>query len=449
MCIESGVIMDKVDKFLIEEIKLESADVIVVGCSGGPDSMALMFILLQLSRKIGFKIVCAHVNHNLRKESKKECIFLNEWCDANKIAFETMTIDNYGDDNFHNEARNIRYHYFDSIISKYNGNYLMTAHHGDDLIETIMMRIVRGSTLGGYAGFSQVLDMGDYKIVRPLIYLTKEKINKFNKIHKIPFVTDKSNFKDKYTRNRYRKYVLPFLKKEDINVHEKFLKFSKTLENYSKYIDSVVNKTCSKIYSNNSIDLNAFLVEEKIIQEKIVYKVLENYYEDDLILINNRHVELIFDLINSSKKNAYIYLPNNIKVIKSYDKLNFTLESDDVNDYEIELINFVSLPNKRNLEIVEFCETNGNEICRLDSDEICFPLRVRTRRHGDKMSLKGTMGHKKVKDIFIDKKIDMKDRDLWPIVVDSKDNIIWIPGLKKSKFCKQKSERCDIIIKYY
>ncbi|MDD3241248.1 MAG: tRNA lysidine(34) synthetase TilS [Bacilli bacterium] len=441
--------MDKVNRFLIEELKLNKDDVIVVGCSGGPDSMLLMFTLIQLRKEIGFKIVCAHVNHNLRKESKKECIFLNNWCNLNNVTFETMTIENYGDDNFHNEARNIRYHYFESIIEKYNGNYLMTAHHGDDLIETIMMRIVRGSTLGGYAGFSQVLNMGDYSIVRPLIYLTKDQISKYNKINKIPFVIDKSNFKDKYTRNRYRKYILPFLKKEDVNVHEKFLRFSKTLESYSKYIDKVVEELCFEIYNNNSLDLNLLLNEEYIIQEKIIYKILENYYEDDLILINNRHVELIFDLIKSNKKNTYIYLPNNIKVNKNYDRLSFTFESDDVNDYEIELINFVSLPNKKNLEIVESWDTNGNEICRINTNEVCFPLRVRTRRHGDKMSLKGTNGHKKVKDIFIDKKIDIKERDMWPIVVDSKDNIVWIPGLKKSKFCKQKTEKCDIIIRYY
>lgn len=115
----------------------------------------------------------------------------------------------------------------------------------------------------------------------------------------------------------------------------------------------------------------------------------------------------------------------------------------------MELIDYAILPNGKHLEVVDSCNTNGNDICRLSSLDVSLPLYVRTRKHGDKMSLKGTNGHKKVKDILIDSKIPMKDRELWPIVVDSKDTIVWIPGLKKSKFNKQKSDKCDIIIKYY
>ena len=117
--------------------------------------------------------------------------------------------------------------------------------------------------------------------------------------------------------------------------------------------------------------------------------------------------------------------------------------------YNIEVTSYVELPNGKHLEMLDSCCTNGNDICRLDSNDVVLPLHVRTRKHGDKMSLKGTVGHKKIKDILIDKKIPMKDRELWPVVVDSCDTIVWLPGLKKSKFNKTKQEKCDIIIKYY
>jgi tRNA(Ile)-lysidine synthase len=135
--------------------------------------------------------------------------------------------------------------------------------------------------------------------------------------------------------------------------------------------------------------------------------------------------------------------------VKSYDTLEFVQEDISLDNYNLELIDYAILPNGKHLEVVESCDTNGNDICRLSSLDISMPLYVRTRKHGDKIALKGTNGHKKVKDILIDSKIPMKDRELWPIVVDSKDNIVWIPGLKKSKFNKQKNEKCDIIVKYY
>ena len=208
---------------------LKKDDSVVVGVSTGPDSMALLYLLMEVRKKININIVCAHVNHNVRAESKDEAIFLEDYCMKNNIVFEAMKIEKYGDDNFHNEARTIRYEFFEGLVKKYSAIYLMTAHHGDDLMETILMRLVRGSTLRGYGGFDTCIDKGSYKIVRPLIYATKDEIEEFDKEKDIPYFVDSSNKKDKYTRNRFRHVVLPFLKEEDKNVHEKFIKFSKTL----------------------------------------------------------------------------------------------------------------------------------------------------------------------------------------------------------------------------
>ena len=168
--------MDKLLIFLKEKLCLNDNNTVVIGVSGGPDSMFLLYTLVKLKKDIPFKIVCSLVNHNVRRESVKERKFLEEWCLKNDVLFESMKIEKYSDDNFHNEARTIRYQYFENIVKKYNADYLMTAHHGDDLMETILMRIVRGSTLKGYSGFEQIVDMGRYKIVRPLIHMTKEEI---------------------------------------------------------------------------------------------------------------------------------------------------------------------------------------------------------------------------------------------------------------------------------
>lgn len=440
--------MDKVIDFLINEVKLKDGDTIVLGNSGGPDSMCLLTILLRLREKYHLNIVSAHVNHNVRSESAAEKEFLMNYCKDNNVGFEAMTIERYGDDNFHNQARKIRYNFFNDIVKKYDANYLMTAHHGDDLVETILMRMVRGSTLKGYSGFEKMLDNGTFKIVRPLVFITKDEALKFDEDNNIPFVIDKSNFKGKYTRNRYRMNILPFLKEEDVKVHEKFLKFSEVLNEYDNFINNEIKRIIGRVYKNNRIDVCKYKELDLLIQKKIIYVILEDIYKEDLMVINDRHVRLIMDLLNSKRANSKICLPHNVQVIKSYDEVLFTKEVKETISYEVELIKYALLPNGHKIEVVFDEESNNNDVCRIDSGEVSFPLYVRTRKFGDKMFLKKIDGYKKVKDIFIDCKIPIKDRDKWPIVVDSKDKIIWIPGVKKSKFTKLKNEKYDIILKY-
>ena len=170
-----------------DTFKFVTGDKIVVGCSTGPDSMALVDMLLKVREKYDLTIIIAHVNHNVRKESYEEADFIKQYCIDNKLFFESMIIEEYGDDNFHNEARNIRYNFFENVVHKYEANYLMTAHHGDDLIETVLMRLVRGSNLYGYSGFKSYIDMGTYILARPLISYTKKQLEEYDIENNVKF----------------------------------------------------------------------------------------------------------------------------------------------------------------------------------------------------------------------------------------------------------------------
>ena len=128
--------------------------------------------------------------------------------------------------------------------------------------------------------------------------------------------------------------------------------------------------------------------------------------------------------------------------------LELKRDVDAITSYEIEFDGFVTLPNNHTIERVLEIDGNSNNICRLDSRELILPLIVRTRKIGDKMPVKGLDGTKKVKDIFIDSKVKISERDSWPIVVDSSGKIVWIPGIKKSKFDRKISDSYDIILKY-
>jgi len=441
--------MEEVYNFIRKEIGLSVGDTIVVGVSGGPDSMALLYILNEFKNKMDLNIICAHVNHNKRKESEQEKIDLENYCKKNNITFEYIKVTNWGDDNFHNEARSVRYNFFEELVYNYGAKYLMTAHQGDDLIETILMRIVRGSTLKGYSGFSRIVDKGDYKIIRPLITVTKDEILKFDEKNGIQYAIDESNNEDHYTRNRYRHTVLPFLKQEEPNIHKKFLKFSETLLKNSNYIDSVASKEFNKVFQNGNLDIDKFKSLDPVIQTKIIYNILEKIYGDDLLIVGNAHVDLIFGLISSNKSNSVVHLPNNVIVVKSYNELTFSY-NDDVNDqYEIQIDEIVNLPNGKIIEKVDETNDTSNYTIKLNSKEVTLPLYVRNRRDGDKIKLKGLNAYKKVSEIFINEKIKTSDRNSWPVVLDSKEEIVWLPGLKKSNLDKKNTEEYDIILRYY
>ncbi len=437
--------MDSVLAFLNQ--LLVKDDVIVVGVSTGPDSMALLHLFEVIRKKKNIKIIVAHVNHHLRKQSDEEYIFIEDYCQKHDLTFEGMVIDKYGDDNFHNEARNIRYKFYESLINKYQAKYLMTGHHGDDLIETILMRIVRGSTLQGYSGFKQVVDRKNYKIIRPLLFVTKDDLLKYDEENKVPYYIDQSNFKDVYTRNRYRKNVLPFLKEEDKLVHLKFLKYSKTLQEYDGFINKILNSVIDEVYQDGIIKINEFLKQDLFMQKRIIDYLLEKIYHDDLFEIDDRHVDIILKTINSHKASLSCNLPNDYLIVKDYDKAYFKKVIDSITSYDIELNDEVLLPNGMKIEKINESNTDGNDILRLNSKDILLPLRVRNRHNGDKMTIKNMNGLKKVSDIFVNSKISKNKRDSWPIVVDSNDKIVWIPKVKKSKYNRRKEEVCDIIYK--
>lgn len=425
---------------------LNEDDAVVVAISGGPDSMALLHLLIEFRKTKNIEIICAHVNHKVRKESDSEEIFVQEYCRKNHVIFERMCIEHYNHDNFHNDARKKRYDFFEKIIVEYQAKYLFTAHHGDDLIESILMRIVRGSSLKGYSGISKVQDRGFYSILRPLLNETKESLMLYNLENQIEYVTDNSNFKDIYTRNRYRKNILPYLKEENKNVHKKFLKFSNNILEAEEYIEEKVNKSFNKMFENNILDLELYLEEDKYIRKRIIMRILENLYQENLYTINDSHITNINKLILGSNGKK-INLPLN-KIFSKNDNKIYIYEKSNNKPYKLKLEQITTLPNGKIIEQIDSIDLNNNYICRLSSTDIEFPLFIRTRKEGDKMYVKNMNGRKKINDIFTDLKIPLEERDKWPILVDKNDEILWLPGLKKSKYDIEKSINCDIILKY-
>lgn len=440
------VILEQVVEFLRKILKKN--DVIIVGVSGGSDSMCLLQLLINLKEELNLKIVCAHVNHGVRPESEEEKEFVLDFCLENKCVFEYKVLSFKDKKNFEMQAREKRYEFYEELVKKYKANYLMTAHHGDDLVETVLMRLARGASFLGYAGFGKITDKSTYKLVRPLVYVTKEEIEQYNKKNKIKYYVDKSNELDKYTRNRFRKYMLPFLKEENGLVHKKFLKFSEELLKIDEYLEKELNTVLTRVYGFGKVDLHEFKKLDLVLQKRVLEYILKEEYQHNIKVINDKHLELMGKLCLSKKSNLEIDLPLNKRYVKSYGYAFF--KKDEEVCFKEYILEDEIILNERE-KIVRIDKTDiikSNYLLRLDSREIKLPLKLRTRRYEDKMAVKNLEGSKKIKDIFIDAKIPRDKRDLWPVVVDSDDVIIWLPGLKKSKFDKNNDEFYDIIYKY-
>ena len=295
-------------------------DRIVVGCSSGPDSMALVDSLVKIRDKYNLFIVVAHVNYNVRDISTTEANYVRDYCKDNNLVFEYLNInkDSYSNDNFEFEARRIRYRFYKKLVNEYKLDYVMTAHQGDDLIETIMMKIVRGSNLNGYAGFKKEIKIYDFKIIRPLIYYTKQELIDYCDENKVKYYIDESNDDVNYTRNRFRKNILPLLKKENEKIHKKFIKYSDTLVEANEFISRERDKALDRCYVDNKIIIDKFKLEDEYIQKNIISYLIDKFYDNDLFLLNDKHVDLIIKLIYSEKANNNLDLPGDVKAIKEY-----------------------------------------------------------------------------------------------------------------------------------
>ena len=430
--------IDFIKNYVIED------DYVVCATSGGVDSMTLLYLLTIIRKSININIICAHINHNLREESKEEFEFVKDYCAKNNIIFEGKIFEKNISGNLESEFRKRRYKFFDRVVNKYNAKYLFTAHHGDDLIETILMRMVRGSSIDGYSGFEKVTKRNNYYILRPLIFYTKQDIYSFAQEKGIEYREDKTNESDNYTRNRYRKYILPKLKDENKLVHKKFIKFSEELDGASKFINKYVDNLLNKYYSNNVLDITYLINEEDYILKKVIYSVLYKVYKENINEINDQNITSIMKIIRSKKPNLSIDLKNNIIAVKKYNNLEIKNKIEE-KDYKIKLDSTIKT-RFGNISIIPSSNLTNNYICYLNSNEIKLPLYIRNRKQGDFIEVLGLNGKKKVKDIFIDEKINKEDRNSYPILVDSNDTILWIPGIKKSKYDRLKTGKYDIIV---
>ena len=406
----------------MKENNLITDKAIVCATSGGVDSICLLHILIDL----GYKVILAHVNHNKRLESLKEMKAMEDLAKSLMIPFEYLSYHFDDTDNFHNQAHNARYDFFKSVCDKYNTNVIATAHHLDDQIETIIIKIINGSNLYGYGGISPYYEEDGYKIIRPLLFATKDMLYEYAKTCNYEYFEDSSNKEDDYLRNRIRHHIVPLLKENSNDIYGKITSYSNQVKDAFNFIRKLSINYLDE--HQNKIELNSFLKLDNALQKDIISLMLEK----NNIEKNYRIIMQIYKMLQDNKGNASIDLNGGYVFIRSYDKAYINQASN--NMFEKKIINdndFITYGNMYKLYFTKTKPQNNAKFIKLCYNDIVLPLTIRPWENGDFIEMQ--YGTKKINRLFIDKKIPSIIRNQIPIITDSTNKILWVYDLAKDK----------------
>jgi tRNA(Ile)-lysidine synthase len=438
----------KVEAFLESHAFSLKGKKIVVGVSGGPDSLALLHYLQGQKEKQQLSLIVAHVDHMFRgEESYQDAMFVKDYCEELFIPFEMEQINvpelmKQTGKSAEVAGREARYDFFAKVMKKSGYPYLALAHHGDDQVETILMRLTRGSTGKARAGIPFLRPFQNGVIFRPFLALVKKEIVEYCEQNRLIPRIDPSNSEGIYSRNRFRKIVLPFLKGENQQVHEHFQRFSEDLQRDEEYLQELTVQKMNTVITirNNqqiTIDINRFFEMPISLQRRGIQLILNYLYKERPSSLSAVHIDQVFSLINRRHPSGTLDFPDGLKVTRSYQNCHFQFNQEKPCEFEYELKcpGSIKIPGNGiiKMEYAEPSFANANQYTAIFTrDLVPLPLIIRTRKAGDRMTLKGMSGTKKVKDIFIDHKIPLHERDSWPVIADRNGRILWLPGLKKS-----------------
>ncbi|MBC1575406.1 hypoxanthine phosphoribosyltransferase [Listeria booriae] len=454
---------EKVLAFIKKHQLIHEKDQLLVGVSGGADSMALLHFLIQTAIVPRHAITVAHINHGLRAESVDEEQLVADVCDTYGIRFETTQLDirhlaEQEKTGIEETARKYRYTFFRGLMRKYHCQKLVLAHHADDQMETILMRLVRGSSDLGWLGMQAKRDFANGMLIRPFLPITKEEVVAFCDAEEVPYLEDASNQEDSYTRNRYRKALLPFLKQENGNVHEQFLRFSEETTADFQFLNQLAEQAISGMVIYGEKEVKLSLTEwrqlAQPLQRRTIHLLLKYLFKDNISLISAGHIDQIMRLNTEKNPSGILHLPNGLTVRRAYEELAFLTETiSKAQEFyhqlydgdRVKLLDGAEIRLKTKSSVVQTAGLDGIIVNQAD---IQLPLIIRGRMNGDRM--KTTGGTRKLKSIFIDAKIPKHERDTWPIVTDYSGEILWIPGVQASVYqAKPSRETKQYIIRYH
>ena len=320
-------VLDTIRKYKL----IENGDKIVLGVSGGPDSIAMLDIFKDLRNILGFKIYVCHVNHMIRgQDAMNDQKYVEQYCKKNQIEFFTKNINvveiaNKQKIGTEEAGRNARYQFFEEVLKNTGANKIATAHNKNDNAETVLMHLLRGSGLSGLKGINPIRNN---KYIKPLIECERQEIENYCKEKNLNPCIDKTNFENTYTRNKIRNVVIPYIKNQfNPNIIETLTRRSEVVSNEDEFIEKIINKEFNRLVllqNDEQIDLNLqeFNLLDNVIKSRMILFVVKKIFGS----VNGIAKVNITEIINLCEKNIgnKFLMPNkNLKVLIKNKRISF------------------------------------------------------------------------------------------------------------------------------
>lgn len=446
-------IFHKVRRTVKKYAMFKAGEKVVVGVSGGPDSTALLHVLDRLARDGGFDLIVAHLHHGLRAEATTEEAFVAGLARSLNRPFEShrVHVGQYSRQkklSLEEAGRELRYTFFHDIATRHGASRIALGHHRGDLAETVLLNLVRGSGIDGLKG---MLPVREGFVVRPLLCCTREEIVAFLREHKIPFITDPSNYSMSFLRNRIRHELMPLLKERfNPRMEESLARLAEIAAVENDFMKYAAGEVLSSIWTCGAeaavVSIPPLRNLHPALQNRVIREILAVFSPGRRASLSH-HVQAVRALMLGGRPNASVILSDGIMAVRRYNNVAFSrvtgglreVMNDDTPAYAYHVsppgeIRVVETGDRVHLSIIEgspdlmYLSPRG-DVAYMDWDLVVPPLTVRNMRPGDRFQPLGMKGTKKLKDFFIDEKIPVDKRRRIPLVVDGA-SIIWVGGLR-------------------
>ncbi len=460
----SRQILQKAEQTISRQNMFSKGDKVLTGVSGGPDSVALLHILVQLAPKWDLKIGIAHLNHCLRgSESDRDADFVMNlaahlnlpcYCEAihvrNDPAFRKLSLEA--------AARQVRYDFFDRICRQNGYHKIATGHHRDDNAELMLMFLFRGS---GPLGFSGIPPVREGRIVRPLIFTGRNELVAFLNENAIIYQVDNSNRDMRFLRNRIRHETIPYIQACcNPGIVETLNRFSKIARSEDEWLNEIIQPIYKKVLVRTDkhrvvLAIPALTALPEAARRRVIRSAILGI-KGDLLRISFSHIEAAQELAENQKYPAQLMLPDGIRIQRNKSLLTF-YQADEymrgrrpkIRHRSPSFFYSVSGPVAR-VSIIEtaavltfseipveslMMDNLSEKIALLDLEMLEFPLILRNILPGDRFSPLGVAGTQKIQKYFIDHKIDRNERRQCPVLL-SRDKVVWLAGHRISGYFK-------------
>ncbi|MCD8390979.1 MAG: tRNA lysidine(34) synthetase TilS [Firmicutes bacterium] len=411
-------VFDKVKETIITNSLIQRGDSVLIGLSGGADSVCLTHILSRLADEWELTLRTAHLNHGIRgADAERDARFAMRFSESLGIECEIKNADvpRLAESKGISEelaGRGARYEFFNEACEKYGINKIATAHNRCDNAETLAMNFMRGAALAGLCG----IPYSRGNVVRPLLDVTRAEIEEYCRENGLEYVTDSTNLENRYTRNKVRHYLIPLIEKEfNPNFINTAAKNSRIIKEDENFIAQCADAAYKKIVNGNSAEISELLKCHSALRSRIIRAMMSCV--TDLNDVSSDYIDDITALLERGKTGASLNLPRGVTARIEYGKLVIEKEKAP-GDYEYALtIGEEAYIREAGIYIrAEMADERINDGARYFSGMGEAELAVRNRRSGDRFYPAGMTGSKKLKDYFIDEKIPRNQRNTIPIV---------------------------------